>query len=98
MDFELRPTAPAHLSRRIDALLGALEGPPGLADAERLRPCAQRAAALAREQDWFAASSALLEAAELERRANGARGDWWALWLEVHDALIAGELGDWSEG
>lgn len=56
----------------------------------------ERAADLADHGDWLEAANVLLEAAELERRAAGARGLWWALWLDIHDALIAGELGDWA--
>lgn len=98
MDLEPRPTAPAHLRRRIDDLLRAVARDPRLDDDQRRRLSrrAERAATLADGLDWLAASSVLLELAELERRAIGERGGWWALWLEVHDALIAGELGDWS--
>ncbi|MBX3472076.1 MAG: hypothetical protein KF878_34930 [Planctomycetes bacterium] len=86
------------LRRRIDDLLLEVRDDADLAEEERagLRTRADRAAALADREDWLTASSVLLEAAELERRATGERGAWWALWLEVHDALIAGELGDWS--
>lgn len=98
MTFDLGPTTTAHLRRRIDDLLGAVARDPRLDDDERQRLAQRggRAATLADGRDWIAASSVLLEAAEVERRALGERGGWWALWLEVHDALIAGELGDWS--
>ncbi len=98
MSFELSTRTTAHLRRRIDDLLHAVADDARLDDDQRRRLAQRggRAAALGGGGDWVAASSVLLEAAELERRAIRERGAWWALWLEVHDALIAGELGDWS--
>lgn len=86
------------LHRRLEALLGTLVEGPELDEAQRheLVVRGERARGLALAQDWEAAAAVLLEAAELERRATGERGEWWALWLDVHDALVAGELGDWS--
>ncbi|MCO5167003.1 MAG: hypothetical protein M9894_11620 [Planctomycetes bacterium] len=100
MDGPERRGAPTThpLRRRIEELVVEVREDAELEEEERERLRAQgdRAAALADRDDWLTASSVLLEAAELERRATGERGAWWALWLDVHDALIAGELGDWS--
>lgn len=90
--------SPAQLRAQITALGEAVARDQRFGDGERtglLERCA-RAADLADHGDWLEAANVLLEAAELERRAAGQRGPWWALWLEVHDALIAGQLGDWG--
>lgn len=89
---------PVQLRAQITSLREAIASDERLVDPERagLLERSERAAHLADHDDWLEAANVLLEVAELERRAAGERGRWWSLWLDVHDALIAGELGDWS--
>lgn len=86
------------LRAQISSLGETVAGDDRFGDGERagMLERTERAADLADHGDWLEAANVLLEAAELERRAAGERGRWWSLWLEVHDALIAGELGDWG--
>jgi hypothetical protein len=98
MNFGGHEPSPEQLRAQITSLGAEVARDERFEDGERagLLERTERAADLADHGDWLEAANVLLEAAELERRAAGERGRWWTLWLEVHDALIAGELGDWG--